>query len=259
MGTATLQGRLWGARAKDWSVVQEWETRPAYQTILDEYGPWPGETLLDVGCGSGSFASMAAAQGARVAGIDAAPELIEIAECRVPDGVFRVCDMEQLPYAEGSFGVVTGINSFQYAAEPFLALAEAARVTKPGGRVVAMVWGTAGECDATPYLEAMAAKQPTSPDTPGSFALSEPGVLEKLLTKAGLTVGERRAVECSWFYSDEKTALRGLLSMGPAVSAINHSGEAAVSAAVLEAIARFRCRSGMYLLRNKFQYVVGTR
>jgi SAM-dependent methyltransferase len=259
MGTATLQGRLWGARAGDWSVVQEWEGRPVYQVVLDEYGPWHDVTLLDIGCGSGGFASMAAARGARVAGIDAAPELIEIAECRASDGAFRVCDMEELPYADASFAVVTGMNSFQYAGEPPHALAEAARVTRPGGRVLAMVWGTESECDATPYLRAVEAKLPPGPESPGPFALSEPGVLEGLFAQAGVTVDERRVVECSWFYSDETTALRGLLSAGPAVSAINHSGEQAVSEAILEAIAPFRCRSGMYLLRNNFHYLVGTR
>ncbi|HEU4425049.1 MAG TPA: class I SAM-dependent methyltransferase [Pilimelia sp.] len=259
MGTATLEGRLWGARANDWAVVQEWEGRPAYQFALDEFGPWLGVTVLDIGCGSGGFARMAAASGARIAGIDAAPELIEIAECRVPGGAFRVCDMEDLPYAEGSFTMVTALNSLQHAGEPLHAVAEAARVTTPGGRVLAMVWGTPGECDATSYVQAIEERRPPTPGSPGPFALSAPSALEKLFIQAGLTVTDRRDVECPWFYSDETAALRGLLSTGPAVSAINHSGEAAVSAAVLEAIGPFRCRSGVFLLRNKFHCVVGTR
>lgn len=259
MGTATVQGELWGARASDWSVVQEWEDRPAYQFVLDEYGPWPDVALLDIGCGSGGFASMAAGYGARVAGVDAAPDLIEIAECRAPKGAFRVCDMEDLPYADSSFTVVTGLNSFQYAADPAFAVAEAARVTRPGGLILAMVWGAADECDAAPYLRAVEARRPPAPKSPGPFALSEPGVLEDLLAQAAVIVRERRVVECPWFYSDETTALRGLLSAGPAVSAVRHSGADAVSDAVLAAIAPFRCRSGMYLLRNRFHLVIGTR
>jgi SAM-dependent methyltransferase len=259
MGTAIAQGQLWGARAYDWSVVQECEARPAYRVILDDCGPWSGKTVLDVGCGSGEFASLVAAAGARVTGIDAAPELVEIAEYRVPDGVFRVGDMAELPYADASFDAVTAVDSLRYAAEPLSALAEAARVVRPGGRVLVLIWGTADECDAAPYLEAVAAKLPPAPEAPGPFALSGPGDLEALFGQAGLAVGNRRVVECSWFYSDENTALRGLLSTGPAVSAINHSGEDAVRDAVLASIAPFRCRSGMYLLRNKFHFMIGTR
>jgi SAM-dependent methyltransferase len=202
---------------------------------------------------------MAAGYGARVAGIDAAPDLIEIAECRAPNAAFRVCDMADLPYADSSFTIVTGINSFQYAVDPASALAEAARVTRPGGLILAMVWGAANECDATPYLRAVEASLPPVPKLPGAFALSEPGVLEDLFAQAAVKVRERRVVECPWFYSDETTALRGLLSAGPAVSAIRYSGEDVVSDAVRAAIAPFRCRSGMYLLSNRFDLVIGTR
>jgi SAM-dependent methyltransferase len=259
MGTAMQQGAAWGARAGDWSAVQEWKDLAAYEAVLDTCGPWREVRLLDVGCGSGEFASLAEAGGARVAGIDASPELIEIAEHRVPDGAFRVGDMEHLPYADGSFEIVTGINSFQYTAEPPDALAEAARVTRPGGRVVALVWGAADECDAASYLQAIHAMQPPEAAAPEPFALSTPGVLEELLARAGLTACERHMAPCTWFYSDSAAALRGLLSTGPAATAIERLGEDAVKETVLESIRSFRCRSGIYLLRNTFQYLIGTR
>lgn len=44
--------------------------------------------------------------------------------------------MEELPFANKVFDVVTGFNAFQYAADPVAALAEARRVTKPGGTIV---------------------------------------------------------------------------------------------------------------------------
>ena len=55
---------------------------------------------------------MAADRGARIAGIDATGPLVEIARERVPDGDFRVGDMEDLPWDDESFDVVTGFNSF---------------------------------------------------------------------------------------------------------------------------------------------------
>jgi SAM-dependent methyltransferase len=258
MGTATVQGQLWGSRAEDWAAIQEWAVRPVYDAVLDELGPWHGKTILDVGCGSGAFASLAAARGARVAGVDAAPELVDIAERRVATGAFRVGEMENLPYANSSFNVACGMNSFQYAANPARALSETARVVRPGGSVVAMVGGTADECEAAAYMAALGGLLPSPPDpVAGPFALA-PGALETLFAAAGLSAGELRAVACPWYYPDERTALRGLLSAGPAVRAIGHSGEDAVMAAVLAAIAPYRCGNGSYLLRNTFHYTVAT-
>jgi len=254
MGTATVQGQLWGARADDWAAIQEWAVRPVYEAILDELGPWHGRTLLDVGCGSGGFASLAAACGARVAGVDAAPELIDIAERRVASGAFRVGEMEHLPYADSSFSVVSGVNSFPYAADPGRALAEAARVVRPGGKVVAMLWGTADECEAAGYFAALARLLPEPVTHP--FALAGPAGLTRLFEGAGIEPAERRIVTCPWYYPDLETAVRGLLSGASAVRAIGHSGEDTVAAAVGESIEPYRRHDGSYLMRNVFHYAV---
>ena len=72
---------------------------------------------------------MAADRGASVAGIDAAEGLIEIAAERTPEGEFRVGDLEELPWQEDSFEVVTGFSSFQFADDKVRALSEAGRVS----------------------------------------------------------------------------------------------------------------------------------
>jgi ubiquinone/menaquinone biosynthesis C-methylase UbiE len=59
----------------------------------------------------------------------------------VPDGVFCLGELESLPFANGAFDLVTGFNSFQYAANPGAALAEAKWVVKPGAHVVVVTWG----------------------------------------------------------------------------------------------------------------------
>lgn len=59
----------------------------------------------------------------------------------MPQGDFRIAEMEGLPHADGSFDVVTGFNAFQYAAKPVNALREARRVAKRGGVLVIAVWG----------------------------------------------------------------------------------------------------------------------
>src|SRR4051794_3020264 len=52
MGTATAHRQSWRARADDWAAVQEWTARPLYDAVLDDLAPWPGATLLDLGCGA---------------------------------------------------------------------------------------------------------------------------------------------------------------------------------------------------------------
>ena len=100
-------------------------------------------SLLDAGCGAGLALRLAAEQGARVSGLDASAALLDVARGRLPDADLRVGDIEELPYDDASFDVVTAYNSIQYASDPKTAVAELARVARPGGRVVVEVWGEA--------------------------------------------------------------------------------------------------------------------
>jgi SAM-dependent methyltransferase len=259
MGTTTVQGQLWGARADDWATVQEATARPCYHHALDTLAPLHGLAVIDLGCGAGGFAALADQRGAAVTGVDGAAPLLAIAERRVPQATFRVADLEDLPYADASFDIATGFNSFQYAADPLHALAEAGRVVRSGGRVLAMTWGSAQECEAAAYLAALGALlPPPPPGTPGPFALSEPGAIEDLMTKAALRPAGRHAVACPWTYPDPDTALRGLLSAGPAVRAIQHRGIDAVTSALVQAVEPFRQPDGSYLMHNTFHYMIAT-
>jgi hypothetical protein len=137
---------------------------------------------------------------------------------------------------------------------------EATRVTRPGGRVLALVWGPPETCEASAYLAALGSLMPPPPPgTPGPFALSGERALEALLTDAGIVDVTIADVPAPWSYPDDAAALRGLLSSGPAVKAIEHSGEAAAAAAVLGAIAPYRRPDGSYRLENTFRYATGAR
>jgi cytochrome P450 len=59
-----------------------------------------------------------------------------------------------------------------------------------------------------------------------------------------------------WEYPDDHTALRGLLSSGPAMRAIQHAGEEAVRDVVVKALAPFKNAAGGYLLRNKYRCMI---
>ncbi|HUL02211.1 MAG TPA: class I SAM-dependent methyltransferase [Gemmatimonadales bacterium] len=256
-GTAGVQGDLWSARARDWAEVQEDTVLPLYLAVLERVGVRTGTRLLDAGCGSGRFAQLGTARGAIVTGLDAAPAVVAIARERLPDRDIRVGELEDLPWADGSFDVVTGFNSFQYAANPAVALREARRVALPGAQVVIAIWGEPDSCEAAAYVRTLGRLgPPAAPGAPGPFALSAPGALERLAADAGFTDTQAFDVECTWRYADLETALRGLLSTGPAARAMRHSGEEAARRAVTEAIAPFRTTQGSYQIENIFRYVV---
>jgi hypothetical protein len=165
--------------------------------------------------------------------------------------------MEELPYASHTYDVVTGFNSFPFAASPVKALQEACRVARMGASVVIAVWGKHEDTEGAALLAALGSLlPPPPPNTPGPFALSQEGALEALVMQAGMTPGQVEEVDCLFDYPDEQTALRGFLSAGPAIRAIQLAGEEAVRAAVGKAFAPFKTASGRYQLRNKFRYMI---
>jgi SAM-dependent methyltransferase len=259
-GSAAAQEHLWSPRADDWAQHQEGQMRTAFEAVLDAAGVGAGTRLLDAGCGAGLVLRLAADRGADVGGLDATEALLAHARRRVPGAPVVHGELESLPQPDDSFDVVTGFNSFQYAARPPVALREAARVTRSGGRVVALVWGPPETCQAAPYLAALGSLMPPPPPgAPGPYALSGEQALEALLAGAGLDPVTIADVPAPWVYADDATAVRGLLSSGPAVKAIEHSGEAAARDAVLAAIEPFRTADGGYRLENTFRYAIGTR
>lgn len=259
MGTAPIQGSLWGTRARDFAETLEPFGRPVYEAVFQAAGVEAGTRLLDVGCGPGLAAHLAAERGAHVAGLDAAEASIEIARERTPGGDFRAGEMEDLPWADNTFDVVTGFNAFQYAADVVNALREARRTARPGGRVAMAVLGRQEDCDI-PALMAAFGKflPPPPPGAPGPFALSAPGRVEALLEQAGLAPLTGGEVDGPFVYPDLETAVRANLSTGPATAAIRQAGAEALQRALAEALAPFRTSDVGYRLRNRFRYVIAS-
>lgn len=258
-GSAGAQSQLWGVRARDWADLQEHQVTNLYETVLSQLAVGDTTEFLDAGCGAGLAAQLAARRGARITGLDATPELLEIARERVPHGHFTTGDLEALPYPDDAFDAIAGFNSFQYASNPQHALEEARRVARPGAPIAIVTWAVPERCDAAAYLASLKPLlPPTPPDAPGPFALSAPGALEQLAAAAGLTPRAADEVTCPWSYPDADTALRALLSAGPAVKAIQTSGEPAVRAAIESAITPFRAENGTYTIGSAFRYLMTT-
>jgi SAM-dependent methyltransferase len=255
--TAAAQGALWGERAREWADLQEGAFEPLYRAAFENAGVSEGASVLDVGCGSGLALAIAQQMGATVSGLDAADKLVSIAKTRVPGADVRVGELEELPYADRSFDVVTGFNAFQYAADRVNALREARRVTRDGGCVVAAVWGEPDKCQMSGYLGALGPLMPPPPPgAPGPWALSPPGALEDLASQAGLETVRVGVTTVVFRFKDQDTAIRGLLASGPAVRAVHTSGEAVVSEAISKAVSPFRREDGSYELANEFRYIV---
>jgi SAM-dependent methyltransferase len=215
--------------------------------------------VLDVGCGPGGFCRLAADADASVAGIDASQALVEIARERIPGARFDVSDMQFLPYNDEQFDVVTGFNSFQYAADPVAALREAGRVARPGGTVHAVVWGRQEHTELVVALRALRPLlPPAAPNAPGPFALSYSGALEALAEQASLTPTDNGYIEVTFEYPDEAALIRGNNSNGPVVLAERTSGQAAVVNAIRDALAPFRTASGAYRIETEWRYVTAT-
>jgi ubiquinone/menaquinone biosynthesis C-methylase UbiE len=138
--------------------------------LVDALDPQPGEHVLDVGCGAGHLAELAAGAGARVTGIDLSPRLIEVAKARAQAGGYeidyRVGDAENLDVEDGSFDKVVSSVAMIFAPDHEAAARELARVTRPGGRLTFSAWtpeGTIGE-----MLRLFAPFQPPPPPGAGS-------------------------------------------------------------------------------------------
>ncbi|TAK44485.1 MAG: class I SAM-dependent methyltransferase [Betaproteobacteria bacterium] len=260
MGTAKIQGELWGAKARDWAELQEPSWRPVYEAVHARTGITSGTDVLDVGCGAGAALVAARDRGANVSGLDAAETLVAIARERLPGARIAVGEMEALPFADAAFDVVTGFNAFQFAADIRRALGEARRVCRRGGTVAMLVWGPKDECDlARATLPAVfALLPPASAAAPAAPPLSQPGVIEAHLEAAGLRPTASGDVECHFTYPDTATAWRAISSAGAVVRAIRHAGEPAVRNAVIDTLGPFTLPNGSVLQRNRFHWVMAT-
>ncbi len=104
----------------------------------------PGSRVLDVACGTGNTSLPAARLGAKVTGIDIAPNLIDQAIARASeagiDAEFEVGDAEDLPYEDASFDTVLTMFGAMFAPRPDVTASELKRVCRPGGLIAMANW-----------------------------------------------------------------------------------------------------------------------
>src|SRR5215468_3862663 len=133
--------------AGDYDLFSRFMERDA-EVFFRRLGVAPGTRLLDVGCGAGQLALIAARAGVQVVGCDIAVNWLEKARSRAAaEGLeitFEEGDAESLPYADAQFDVVTSLIGAMFAPRPDRVAAELTRVCRPGGIIAMANWTPGG-------------------------------------------------------------------------------------------------------------------
>ncbi|MEU9214658.1 methyltransferase domain-containing protein [Streptomyces sp. NPDC048415] len=167
---------------------------PFVETILDAVDLFPGATVLDVACGTGFAARAAAARvgpAGRVSGADINEGMIRVAAEHAPrmypDIEFTAAPADTLPYQDAAFDAVVCQQGAQFFPDLAAALAETARVTRPGGRFAATTWAAR---DRIPYFVAQyeAVKEYGGPQLAANYEGAFSGTADRL-TAALRTAG----------------------------------------------------------------------
>jgi SAM-dependent methyltransferase len=179
----------WGAGCYERTAA---ELEPVARMVVDAAQPRPGERVVDLACGTGNAALLAAALGAHVVGVDAAPRLLEVARERARslhlDAEFLHGDLLALPIADASADVVLSVFGLIFAPDPARALTEVARAADPGARVFVSAWIPAGPINDMLAAMGRVIARVTEAPAPPRFAWSDAAAVEAVARDAGLVL-----------------------------------------------------------------------
>ncbi|MEU2333684.1 class I SAM-dependent methyltransferase [Streptomyces sp. NPDC006654] len=261
-----------GARARDWSEIQERMLVPLYETVHERLEVGPATRLLGLRCGSGLALLMAAARGAAVTGVDSAPERLALARERLlPDPATgarargrsaRIVQGSPRDAADAQAPAYNLITAF----EPIgcLAgdaerlgdlLAEAVPSAARGAAVVLAGWGPPERC-ATSSVLRVAAKLADPLRSAGCWRPARRDDLEEVAGRAGLRIDGSGRVSCPFGYADADNAVRGLLSTGLFDAGIAAADEEQVGKELVEALQPYLRADGTVWMPNVFRYLI---
>jgi SAM-dependent methyltransferase len=176
------------------------ELEPVARAVVEQAAVVPGEAVIDVACGTGNAALLAAARGGRVVGVDTASRLLDVARERALEQAveldLRRGELLALPVDDASADAVLSVFGVIFATDPALALGEFARILRPGGRALFSAWVPAGPIDA--MLAAMGqivGRITQAPPPPQRFAWSDPAAVGAVADRVGLTLQSTTTAE----------------------------------------------------------------
>ena len=255
--------RNWQSAAAGWEREREAvqaALAPLTDWMLERLAAQPGQTILELGAGTGETGLLAARlvdPGGRVILTDRSTAMLEAAERRARElGLsnveLRALDMEAIDLPEAAVDGVLCRLALMLVPDTTAALAGIRRVLRPGGRLIATVWDAVERNPWAPALwevvERMTDLPPARPGGPGMFSLGDAGGIEALLADAGFReiAVERIAIE--WRYDDFESYWRTQSSLNGSLSqllpTLPQEERDLLADAVRKAVERFRSPEG---------------
>ena len=212
-GSTPDSPEAWGSVAVGWErrgALFADATRELTERLVALLDPQPGERVLELAAGVGDTGFEAARRllpGGTLLTTDVAPEMLEVARRRaaalgVSNAEFRAIDLMAIDLADASVDGVLCRFGVMLVEDPAVALAEVARVLRPGGRASVAVWASSEDNEwmtaAGRSAVALGLTERPDPRDPGPFRLADAVELRDLHEGAGLAVEALEDVPVRW-------------------------------------------------------------
>src|SRR5690348_15164829 len=179
----------WGVGSYERTAAQ---LMPIARVVVDAAAIERGDRVVDVGSGTGNAALLASTRGAIVAGIDPSARLVAVARERATtgglDAAFVTGTAADMPLGNDAADIVVSVFGVIFAPDPAAAIAEMARITAPGGRIVLSAWIPDGAISASTRVVAEAVTRALGAPPRLPFAWHHPDALNGLLAPHGFAV-----------------------------------------------------------------------
>jgi SAM-dependent methyltransferase len=257
---------IWEAMAAGW---ERWRAQleealtPVREWLISELAPNPGETVLELGAGTGDTGFAAAVivgQRGRLISSDFSPAMVEVARRRgdqlgLGSVEYRMIDAERIELEDDSVDGVLCQSGYMLLADPAAALAETRRVLRLGGRLALSVWGVP---ERNPWasiggrlLIERGHLPPPEPGAPGVFAMASGESTRSLLDNAGFTDVRTEEVPVRFAFHDLDDYVRWVIDVaGPFAIVVRGLPEVErqiLKAQLKEAFAPFEAAGGYSL------------
>lgn len=219
----------WDAHVADYEAMFEGLTDAFAARALDALEPLEGAALLDLAAGAGGAALQAAARGARVTALDASAGMIaRIRERAALAGIDRIAaacadGTVPLPFPGSSFDAALSCFGVVLFPDPVPAIAELARVLRPGGRLAVVTWTEPQRYELAVRLReaviAVRGEPPPQGELPAQLRYTEPDVFAALIEAGGLDVARIERVEAK-LHAPSARVLAASLGFAPGMAAM---------------------------------------